>query len=98
MPLAATRARESPVCDLADELVLERELRMFAKARDRVAADEIATFERVQRLGARVAERAGPEHLADDGRIEQRLALRCGQRVNPRRNDAADARWQLVRL
>ena len=66
--LRAVRARDLPVRDVADEQVLERELRLsFDRAAPR-ALHELLLPQRMQLLLAR-AERTEPEDLSDDRRV-----------------------------
>src|SRR3954470_18560801 len=75
--------------------MLERELLMAAETRDRVAPDQVAPFERVERAGAGL-KAARPENLPERCRIEERVAFVPRQRIDPRSDDAPHARRQLV--
>ena len=97
-PARAAGARQQVVGDVADEHVLERRTAASpSMIDDALAADQVAPLERrraaAEPVGDRASitlERAAPEHLADDRRVEEERALLGRQRVEARGDDAAD--------
>src|SRR5207247_5229211 len=98
MPLAPLRSRQCRVRDVADEHVLEAELLVATKPRDRLAPYQVTSFERVEQPSeleltrVHLLEGAAPEDLADDGRVEENGALAGRERVEPGGHDRADRR------
>ena len=90
----AVGARDLPVRDVADERVCERELALPFERRAALPADESLALERVERCGRSVsrsrADRARPEHLADDGCVLQQALLRLRETVEARGDDALE--------
>ena len=85
--------RDLPVRDVADEDVLERELRLARHGGTSCALHEFLPLERVEALleiptSVFSRERAEPEDLADHSRVLQQRLLLGLQRVEPRGDDA----------
>src|SRR5579884_3641833 len=95
VPLPPDGAGHGCVCDVADEDVPERELRVAGELARGIAADEVARLQLRQRA-VDVADLAGrlqhvaPERAADDRCAEERFARLGRQRVDARRDRLAD--------
>jgi hypothetical protein len=93
----ARRPRDLGVGDVAHEPMAECELRLALDRREPCRAHELAPHQLVEAVadGALFVapdgrDGAGPEHLADDGRVlEERLAFGA-ERVEPRRDQRLD--------
>ena len=101
MQLAASRARDGRVRDLANEHVLERVLRVAGELAGRIAPDEVARLERLQRLvdidlRTDAVQDAAPERAADHRRGEQRVACMLRQRIDAGGDRFPDGHRQLV--
>src|SRR5258707_6148275 len=92
--------RQEVVGDVADEDVSEGPLLLALDDRRRLSPDEIAELELyedaldVRARRADGAQRAVPEDLADDRRVEEQRTLALRQGIEARGDDPADARRQ----
>src|SRR5258707_104015 len=96
----SVRSRQEVVGDITDEDVSEGPLVLALDDRRRLSPDEIAElelFEDALDVSARRvdgAQRAVPEALADDRRVEEQRTLALWQGIEARGDDPADARRQ----
>jgi hypothetical protein len=97
VPLAAARARQRRVRDLADQLVLEGELRMLAPSRE-IGSAGSGRAPRARRASRRCAPSAPARRPCRRRLRRAARPLRPRQRVDARGDDVADARRQLAGL
>src|SRR3954453_15138044 len=96
MAAGAVGARQNSVRVITDHHVGKRKLLLALEHRLRLTANEVAALELLEgRIEFTVRrerfERVGPEHFADHGGIHEESTLACGQRIEPRRPERADA-------
>ena len=99
---APPRSRQRRVRDVADQCVLEPELLVSLIAGHRFTPDQVASFQRIEQrlqlvvVRTDVRERAVPEDPSDDGGVEEHRPFEGRDRIQPGRDDPADARRQLA--
>src|SRR3982750_4540295 len=97
MAAGAAGAGQNAVRDITDHHVGKRKLLLALEHRLRLTANEVAALELLEygiefTVRRERFERVGPEHFADPGGIHEERTLACGQRIEPRRHERADAR------